>query len=139
MTFWAIMYSDTQVFRHICTTFGAKLTATFGINFLMVSPSLSTYPIQDAEELSWRTIENVLGKHSSAQSQDLQVFSKYHSCLTAKMVTDFILTESFALLEYLFIANLRGIERREANPLGLLLGLRCPCIPRHIAARSLAS
>ena len=87
MTFSAIMYPDTQIFRHISPTFRAKLATIFGINFSMVSPSFKGNPIQDAQELTRRTIQDVLAKHSSTQTQDIQVFCKYHSCLTTKMMT----------------------------------------------------
>jgi hypothetical protein len=52
MTFWAAMYPDTQIFRHIDPTFRAKLTAPPIVHSLMVSPSFTTNLSQDTEKLS---------------------------------------------------------------------------------------
>ena len=90
MTFRTDVYSNTQIFRHINPTFRAKLTATLSINPLILSPSLATNPIQDPKKLSWRTIENVLCQHTFTQTQNIQVFSKYHSCNATKTMTNFV-------------------------------------------------
>ena len=76
-TLWTTMRPLTQGLGDSRLTLRTGPRRTLGVDSLEVHPTLETHPLQQGQKCTKGCINTLFAKHSSVESNRIQVFSKY--------------------------------------------------------------